>query len=384
MTRRNPVVFQISQARSRLALPGRLVTAALALGLIAGAGPTLANGLGREAEAQTEIAAATSSPGGTLIVLNKSDATASVIDRASGSVLATLPTGAGPHEAAVSPDGKTAVVCDYGERTPGSTLTVIDLPSMTVSKTIDLGQPCRPHGIQFEPDGEHLVVTAEVLSEVLRVNVLSGEVVGRAPTRQRASHMVVLSPSGERGYVANIAPGTVSVVDVARGDLVKVIETGAGAEGIDISPDGREVWVTNRAADTVSVIDTQTLEVVKQIECGAFPIRVKFTPDGTRVLVSCAESGEVVVFDAKTRETVARIAMADEPGQGQEDGDAPDQGPVPIGILIPADGGHAYIANTNVDRVTVVDLETLKVTGRLAAGKTPDGMAWSVIEPQTD
>ena len=37
-------------------------------------------------------------------------------------------------------------------------------------------------------------------------------------------------------------------------ELVKVVETGAGSEGIAVRPDGVEVWVTNRAADTVSVI----------------------------------------------------------------------------------------------------------------------------------
>jgi len=328
-----------------------------------------------ESRAETHAAA-----GGTLVILNKSDSTVSVLDRESGSVLATLPTGVGPHEAAVSPNGRTAVVCDYGEQTPGRTLTVIDLPSLSVSKTIDLGQPCRPHGVVFEPDGEHVVVTAEVLGELLRVKVSSGEVVARIKTTQRASHMVALSPSGNRAYAANIASGSVSVVDLKTGELVRVIETGAGAEGIDVSPDGSEVWVTNRAADTVSVIDTKTLEVVKQIECGAFPIRVRFTPNGTRVLVSCAQSGEVAVFDRESRAEVARIAMSDEPVRAEEGGDVFTQGPVPIGILIPADGEHAYIANTNVDTVVVLDLKTLRVRGRLRAGRTPDGMAWSPIE----
>lgn len=43
---------------------------------------------------------------GTLLVLNKSDNTVSMIDLASRKVLATLPTGVGPHEAAVSPDAR--------------------------------------------------------------------------------------------------------------------------------------------------------------------------------------------------------------------------------------------------------------------------------------
>ena len=102
-------------------------------------------------------AAATAEPAtglaGTLVVLNKAEASASLIDCATGREIARLPTGKGPHEVAISPDGKTAVVGDYGQREPGSTLTVIDLPGRRVVKTIDLGDHHRPHGIEFLPDG---------------------------------------------------------------------------------------------------------------------------------------------------------------------------------------------------------------------------------------
>src|SRR5678809_1370978 len=52
----------------------------------------------------------------TLVVLNKSDATASLIDLAKGTAVATLPTGQAPHEVDVSPDGKRALVANYGTR----------------------------------------------------------------------------------------------------------------------------------------------------------------------------------------------------------------------------------------------------------------------------
>ena len=57
------------------------------------------------------IAAADS---GTLLVLNKSDNTVSLINVATKTSVATIPTGAGPHEVAVSPNGKLAVIANYG------------------------------------------------------------------------------------------------------------------------------------------------------------------------------------------------------------------------------------------------------------------------------
>ena len=50
----------------------------------------------------------------TLIVANKAEASVSLVDLASGKVAATLPVGTGPHEVAVSPDGRLALIANYG------------------------------------------------------------------------------------------------------------------------------------------------------------------------------------------------------------------------------------------------------------------------------
>ena len=64
---------------------------------------------------------------GRLVVLNKAEATASLIDLASGEIVATMDTGDGPHEVSVHPDGRWAVAADYGGQQAGATLSVLDL-----------------------------------------------------------------------------------------------------------------------------------------------------------------------------------------------------------------------------------------------------------------
>ena len=81
---------------------------------------------------------------GTLVVVNKGDATATLIDLGNGKTLATLPTGNGPHEVAVSRDGRGAVVSNYGANSSGSTLTLIDVAALDVASTIPLGRYRRP------------------------------------------------------------------------------------------------------------------------------------------------------------------------------------------------------------------------------------------------
>ncbi len=320
---------------------------------------------------------------GTLVVLNKSDNTASLIDCASKAVLATIPTGVGPHEVAVSPDGKTAVVSNYGNRQgPGSSLTVIDIPSLKKSGEINLGDYKGPHGIVFFSDGRRVAVTTERNKTLVVVNIGNKEIAHAIVTEQETSHMVAISGDNARAFVANIGSGSVTAVDLRSMTRLGNIPTGAGAEGIDISPDGKEVWVTNRASNTVSVIDVDRLNVVDTLESKDFPIRTKFTPDGHYALVSNARSGEVAVFDARTKKEVRRLKMelsvvndVDKRLFGNQFGTSP----TPIGILIPPSGTHAYVANSNADLVTVIDLKEWKVVDRIQTGKEPDGLGYSSL-----
>ena len=333
------------------------------------------------------ILVAVSSPSvvhaGTLVVLNKSEATASLIHLKSGTVLATLDTGFGPHEAATSPDGRLALVGNYGSRErPGSSLTVIDIPSATVVKTIDLGEFQRPHGLLFLPDGRRALVTAEANKVLLEVDIEKGAVINVYPTDQDVSHMVEVALGGRRAFVANIGSGSVSVIDLEKGLFVRNITTGAGAEGITASIDGSEIWVTNRSADTISVIDAESLEILAQIPCASFPIRAKATPDGKHLLVSCARTADIAVLDTSSRKEVRRIPQdlrAVDTGE-RLFGDQFGESSVPIGIVIHPNGTKAWVAHTNADVVVEIDLASWKIVRLLEAGREPDGMAYSALE----
>ncbi len=323
---------------------------------------------------------------GTLIVLNKSAASASLIDLATQAEVVKIPLGVGPHEVAVSQDGRTAVVCNYGTQTPGSSLTVIDLAHEDGAKavrTIDLPGYTRPHGIEYLADGTHVAVTCESQQALIVVNIEQGTIAHAIETTQRASHMVKLSPDTTRAYVSNIASGSVSVIDLKENKLLKVIECAPGSEGLDLSPDGKELWVGNRQVHTLTIIDTDKLEVIASLESERFPIRLKFTPDGKHVLVSNAQSGDVAIFDAKERTEIRRIEMKATPVEEKDGRMFQDQfgnGPIPIGLLISADGSRAYVANTNADIITIIDLKTHEIVGRLVTGKEPDGLGWTPLK----
>lgn len=321
------------------------------------------------------------SQSGTLVVLNKSDDTASLIDLETKQSVATLPTGKGPHEVAVSPNGQFAVVTNYGHRSwSGSSLTLIDIAYKKVTKTMALKSKA-PHGIEFISENQ-VLVTCEESKKLIQVNILSGFTEKSINTEQETSHMVVYSADQERAFVANISSNSVSVINLKSNVLEKIIKTGDGAEGIALSADGSSVWVTNRGNNTISIIDCATLEITRELNSEKFPIRVKTTSDGKYALVSNAQTGTVNIFDASSKNLLKTISMevsALEKKTSRLFQDF-DNSPVPVGILIHPDNSYAFVANTNADIITIINLESLEISGRLSAGNEPDGLGFSPIK----
>lgn len=310
-----------------------------------------------------EAPAAESPRGDVLLVANKADATLSVIDLGTGRAVATLPTGDGPHEIAVSEDGTRAVVTNYGQQVPGNSLTVIDLPALRVERTIDLGAFRRPHGVVFLPDDRRVAVTAETDQAVVLVDTETGEVLGSAPTAQEGSHMLVLAPDGGRAYTANIGSGSVTALDLDSRSAVRTVPVGGYSEAIALTPDGREVWVASRERNAVTVLDAATLDSLASVPAAGFPIRLTPTPDGRRMLVTNVEGNRLQVVDVATRAVLATIPFP--------------EGATPVGTLVAPDGNTAYVADLDASRVMVVDLGERAVTGYLPVGNVPDGLGLS-------
>ena len=311
----------------------------------------------------------------TLVVANKAEATASLINLDDGNVVATLETGAGPHEVGVSPDGRLAIVTNYGREEAGNSLTLIDVSAATIVKTIDLGEYGRPHGIEWL-DADTIAVTAEANKALLLVNVESGTIEKAIDTGQDVSHMLALAADGSRAYVSNIGSGSLTVIDLEAGERITNIETGKGAEGLAVH--GQQIWVTNRDDDTISVLGTESLETAVELSSKGFPIRATATPTGL-ILVTRANAGDMAVYDTKKLQEVRTVTF-DFESLDVEDrlfGDQFGKSSVPIGVVVDETGRRAFVAHANADVITEIDLESWEIVRVLRAGKEPDGMAWT-------
>jgi len=305
----------------------------------------------------------------TLVILNKSEHTASLIDPESGKALAKLPVGRGPHEVIVSPDGHTAYVSNFGPygicppgdtmcKTPGNTITVLDLAERKVKATYDYGTNKGQHGSVVSRDGKYIWVTSETPQSLLEIETATGKIVNQWMTKQERSHLVVVTPDEKKFYVSNTVSGSVSVIERQTG-AVKVIPIGKGAEAITISPDGREVWVGMPADNKLAVISTANDEVTETLESGgAQPQRIRFTPDGKDVWVSHVAGDTLTVIDAKSRKVVANVSV----------------GKRPQGIVFSLDGRRGYFALSGANQVAVIDVPSRKLVQNFETGLDPDGI----------
>lgn len=316
----------------------------------------------------------TSLPGGLVLVADKSSAQLHVVSLSDQREVAVLPTGVGPHEVAVSHDGRTAVVSNYGDQTQeGHTLTVVDLDALEVVRTIDLGEHARPHGAHFRAGSTAVVVTSEVSQHVVEVDVASGSVIRATPTEQPASHMVALHGDGTRAFTANIVAGTVSELDLERGVFVRSIPVAPMVEAIAVQPGADALWVGSNAAHSVSIIDLASGTIEARIDAPGVPIRIAFTPSGQRALVSAAQASAVYIFDPADRSRVASVELEGGPpvvGPGQL------PGAVPVGIAV-IDEHTALVSLAAAGEVAVIDIDEGKELARMAAGVHPDGIGFA-------
>lgn len=319
-------------------------------------------------------------PGNYLILVDRSDNLLQVIEPNSGWTRDSAPTDPGPCEVAASRDGQYAVTTDYGDATPGHTLDVYDLLQRRMSYTIDISPHTRPYGIAFLDRRSTVLVTSETSPAVLVVDLTSRQVVRTLNTGGEFPRLLAIAPDRSRVYTTNTGSNSVSAIDIASGQVLKVVPVGNGPEAIDLSPDGGELWVGLRQDDKLVVLDAHTLEKRAEIPCAHQPTRLKFTPDGKRVLVANNGSGDVAIFDAPARRETVRVALAPRADNGVYPPElSGGEHPGPADLLVEPRGRYAYVSESRTNRLLAIELATDAICGSIQAGNSPAGMSWAFI-----
>lgn len=306
---------------------------------------------------------------GMLVVANQREHTALLIDPETRQEFAKVVVGVNGHEVAVSPDSRYAYVPIYGNSgvgkpgTDGTTIDIVDLREHKLAATIDLGKPLRPHRAEFGPDGL-LYVTAELDKAVDVVDPATRKVIAQIPTGAIESHMIVISPDGARAYTANVAAGSVSVLDLKQRTLVTVIPVAKIVQRISISADGKRVFTHDQDTPRIAVIDTTTNKVANWISVPSTVYSSSPTADG-RKLLAASPAGKIFVIDLAS----AKI---------EESFDIP---PAMGELLLTPDGKFAFVSCPAAGTIEVLDISAHKLLQPIKLTPGVDGLAWAPSIP---
>ncbi len=198
-----------------------------------------------------------------------------------------------------------------------------------------------PAGLAQTRDGRRLFVCCNLSNHLLEIDTATGAVlrtfdVGVAPFDvvlargkayvsnwggRRPGPGDPAGPAG-RGTVVRVDPvrfiaseGSVSVIDLASGQVTSEILTGLHASALALAPDGNYLVCANAASDNLSVIDTKNDTVVETIWAkngpadlfGASPNALAFSPDGDTLYVANGTQNAIAVIDFAPRGRRSRL-----------------------------------------------------------------------------
>jgi DNA-binding beta-propeller fold protein YncE len=247
-------------------------------------------------------------PPGSLWVVNRDKGEVTIFDAATGIPRATLATGAGAHEVALSKRTRQAYVTNEFE----DTLSVISTRTLGQRK-IPLGP--RPHHLEPAGDGRSMLVGLVGTNRIAAVDTATDEVrqyVSSANPAARA-HSAYQARGSHAIYVPHETGDEVTGIDADTGAIR--FSVGGIVQASEVLPDRHErrLYVTARGEGKLKEIDLATHTVVREVAVGPQPETLLLTPDGKTLVVSLRGTPAQLAFvDTRSLTVTATVQIGGE------------------------------------------------------------------------
>jgi YVTN family beta-propeller protein len=160
------------------------------------------------------------------------------------------------------------------------------------------------------------------------------------------------------GYVSNCAGNTVSVIDLCRNREVARITVGLAPRGLALSEDGRHLFVSNSGSNTLSVVDLVHRQQIAEVAMGANPRHMATVPGGHLLLVAVWGSDSVAILQ-HVDDNKIHIAKSVCVGENAR----------PYSLAVTKKGDRAYVANTQANYMSVIDVPEAREIARVTVGE---------------
>jgi YVTN family beta-propeller protein len=269
-----------------------------------------------------------------LIVATRENESISVIDTATGEVLQQINVGKNPEFVRVygnfafissepsavggpppKPGSKAAEQKDDDDDDDDelpARIAIVDLEKGEKIREI-IGGP-ETEGIEFSADGKELIITNEADNTVTVHNIASGELIKTIHTHEYGDRPrgIKISPDGQT-FVATLEYGNKFMVLDKEYNVVRTVDTGEVPYGIAFDATGKYIYVAANKEKALQVFDATTYEKIKDIPTGDRCWHFSFTPDDKQLLLACGKSDAIFVIDVEKQEVTKQIEVKDMP-----------------------------------------------------------------------
>jgi YVTN family beta-propeller protein len=226
-----------------------------------------------------------------------------------------------------------------------------------ITKVVEL--PAMNHNAVFSPDGREIWTSqmqeeGKVLVYDANTYALKSTVaVGKEPAE------VTFSADGKVAFVANGGDNSVTAIDPSTKAILKIIAVGTNPVAAWTGSDGK-MYVDNEDGKSISIIDVAKLEVVETIDLGFMPGMAAYNGQMKELWVSDPNGGKVHWWKWDGAMNMYMHGGAFETGAGTH--------------AIAFKGMNAYVTNQAAHTVSVADVMTHAETKEIPVGKKPNGI----------
>ena len=323
--------------------------------------------------------------------------------------LIRFPSGSMPKQVAFTPDGKELWMSLLG----GRGLEIYDPYTGRLLDSVRLGTLGGAVEVIFTKDGKTAYASQMESGSVFEIDRESREVQRQIFTGGTWTKVMVLSPDEKRLYAANWTSNDVSVIDLAGGEVSKMIPTVNIPRGLYVTKDEKRLFVagyefgqfqridlTTGKSDTLLdtggalrhmvaneegtllyfddmakfetyVVDVATEKITKLAKTDPEPNTIDLSPDGKVLFVSCRglngadymapgpEWGSVVLIDTATGKTLDAIVGGNQP----------------TGLEVSPDGKYLAFSDFLDDRIRVYTIPSYEVLVNGGGGRAQSHLA---------
>lgn len=123
-----------------------------------------------------------------------------------------------------------------------------------------------------------------------------------------------VSPDEKELWAANAQDGTISVLDLPGKKVVATLSADVkGANRLKFTPDGKHVLVSTLGGTDLTILDAATRSIIKRVNIGHGAAGIQMNPNGKLAYVACTPDSYVAIIDLNKLEVVGHLNGGKQP-----------------------------------------------------------------------